>query len=196
MSERIPLPGPKNFTLGLAGYKSLNTTPNQAGRVVLPVSCQLSYPPTELEIALAEQKLQAEVIALLQQRLEDRDRGMAGTPPIDHPAKPSHPKKARKRTRKSHPAQTADPAASECHTIFERLEHRVRVPIRPRLASVIRAKSSTRSSTTSSTAGTNRTGASGHMHNVTQQRVGPSEGKRPMDLNKPPRPTRTSGHPE
>lgn len=54
MPERIPLPGPKNFTLGLAGYKSLNTTPNQAGRVVLSVSCQLSYPPTELEIALAE----------------------------------------------------------------------------------------------------------------------------------------------
>lgn len=65
MSERIPPPGSENFILSLAGYGSLKTTPNQAGRVILPVSHQHFYPPTELEIALAEQKRQAEVIALL-----------------------------------------------------------------------------------------------------------------------------------
>lgn len=105
MAHCLPPLGPENCTLGLAGYGSLNLEPSQTERTVPPVSRQLSFPQTELHIALAEQKCQVAVIALLQQRLEDRDGGVAATPTHFHPVKPSQPKKAHKRSRKSRHAQ-------------------------------------------------------------------------------------------
>lgn len=79
MTQRLPPPERENFTLGLAGYGFLNPEPSQAVRTVLPVSRQLSFPPTELEIALAE-----------------REGGVIATATHVHPTEPSCPKKAQK----------------------------------------------------------------------------------------------------
>lgn len=110
--QRLPPSEPENFILSLAGYGSINPEPNQAGRTILPVSRRLTFPPIELDIALVEQKREAAVITLLQQRLEDQDRGMVATPDNGHPAEPSRPKKAHKQSRKSRPTPTTKPMRS------------------------------------------------------------------------------------
>lgn len=88
MSGQILPPSSENFTLGLAGFGTINHEPSEVGRTVLPVSRQLIYPPTELEINLSEQKRQVYVISLLQQRLKKRDRGVADTLPSIPPPPP------------------------------------------------------------------------------------------------------------
>lgn len=75
MSGCTPPPRPEDFTLGLSGFGYCNVPQNQTARTTVPASRRLNFQTTELEIALAEQKRQAAVITLLQQRLEDRDRG-------------------------------------------------------------------------------------------------------------------------
>lgn len=82
MSGNIPPPRLEDFTLGLSGFGYCNTPQNQTARTTVPTTRQLNFQPTELEVALAEQKRQAAVIALLQQRLEDQDRGTLFTPPL------------------------------------------------------------------------------------------------------------------
>lgn len=198
MAQRLPLPGPENFTLGLAGYGFLNSKPSQAPGTIPPVSRQLSFPQTELDVALAEQKRQGAVIVLLEQRLEEQEGGMVVTSTHVHPAEPSRPKKIHKRSRKSVQTRTTGPVGSERRTVFERLKHTPRIPpmsSRPRLASVVRSESS-RSSATNSTAGTHRTGASGRTRRASQQTMGRSDGKRPMDLNDPPQHAHASECPE
>lgn len=64
------------------------------------------------------------------------------------------------------------------------------------MASAVCAESSTKSSATSSTAGTTRTGALGRTLHNAPRRVGPSKGKRPLEIDVTPRLMCTSGYPE
>lgn len=123
---------------------------------------------------------------------------MATTPVHEYPAEPSQPKTTHKRNRKSRQARTSEGAPTERRTVFDRLEPTPRVQptsSRPRIASLVRAESS-RSSATSSTAGTRRMGASGKTHPISRQHQERLDGKAPMDLNNPPRHVHLGGHTE
>lgn len=185
MAQRLPPPSPENFTLGLAGFGSINIDLSHIARTTAPVSCRLSFPQTKLDIALAEQKCQAAVIALLQQRLEEQDGGAIVTPTPGHLAEPSRPKKTHKRSRRSRKTLASELAPSERRTVFNRLEQPPRTQpaaSRPHVASIIHGESS-RSSATNSTAHSHRTGASGRTHHVSRRHQERANGKRPMDLN-------------
>lgn len=130
---------------------------------------------------MAEQKRKEVVIALLQQRLEDREQGTLVTPPPgSYPAGMSKPT-ATWRHEKSHQTPTEEQTGTRHRSALECIgDHRVVTPKR-KLASIICAESSTRSS--GSIARSFRSGASAPTLTLARPRAAHSKGKTRLDID-------------